>query len=324
MQDKTSLQNKLLELKAELHKLNVEVSAKKLCCNGTFGKLGSMFSAFYSPDLMLAVTMTGQLNLLSLIYYIEFNPEIKVVSANTDGITVYYPKRLRERILKAIEANAKRTGFEYEETPYRTIAYKDVNSYIAVTTSGKVKRKGLYSSPSLMKNPTMTVCSDMAAEYLKTGTHPAVEIDKHTNIGDFVAIRAVKGGGVVYAKTIEVDDWVCTKDLGTKDNEWMRQAWLDQGLIKAPVKRKSRPAPVQVGVDGVPFGRVARWYMSTKGRPINYIGSGNKVPKTDGAMLCMTLPDGLPDDLDRDWYVNETLRILADIGVDVAKTDVTV
>ena len=66
---------------------------------------------------MLAVTLTGQLNLLTLIYDLEFNPSVKVLSANTDGIMVQYPPKYRSRIENIIKANADRTGFEYEETP---------------------------------------------------------------------------------------------------------------------------------------------------------------------------------------------------------------
>ena len=100
----------------------------------------------------------------------------------------------------------------------------------------------------------------------------------------------------------------------------MRQAWLDSGEQRAPVKRKSRPAPVKVGVGGVNVGRVARWYMKAGSTtPINYVGSGNRVPKTDGAKVCMTLPDALPDDIDLDWYVNEAVSILGDLGVDTSK-----
>lgn len=49
--------------------------------------------------------------------------------------------------------------------------------------------------------------------------------------------------------------------------------------------------------------------------PITYVESGNKVPKTEGAKLCMTLPKGLPKDLDRQWYIDEAYRILADLGI---------
>lgn len=313
MHDKIFLQNKLLALKSEYKKLKVEVATKKLLCNGTFGKLGSPYSSFYSPDLMLAVTITGQLHLLSLIYSLEFHPEVRVLSANTDGIMVQYPIRYREKLLRRVAANAERTGFEYEETQYKSVSMKDVNNYLAITTDGKVKRKGLYASTSLMKNPTNMVCSNMAVDYLKDGVHPSVAIEKYTDIRDFVSIRVVKGGGIVYDAVEEVDDWV-----QVADREWRRQEWLDTGSTRASVKRKSRPNPVEVGVGGTKFGRIARWYMTTEpGLPINYAASGSKVPKTDGAKLCMTLPDELPADLDKQWYVNETISMLADMGVTV-------
>jgi hypothetical protein len=54
--------------------------------------------------------------------------------------------------------------------------------------------------------------------------------------------------------------------------------------------------------------------------PINYVGSGNKVPKTEGAKLCMALPPELPADLDLDWYVAETISMLGDMGVVVDET----
>jgi hypothetical protein len=57
--------------------------------------------------------------------------------------------------------------------------------------------------------------------------------------------------------------------------------------------------------------------MTTKSLlPITYQGSGNQVPKTIGSHLCMTLPESLPKDLDLDWYIQETLSMLKDMGVD--------
>lgn len=161
----------------------------------------------------------------------------------------------------------------------------------------------------------------MALDYLKDGVLPEVSIENYTDIRDFVAIRNVKGGGIQFDRFEEVDDWICVKDLGTKDNEWRRPDWEDGRVVK----RKSRPAPVQVGVGGQFFGRIARWYMQKDGvMPISYVGSGNRVPKTDGAKLCMTLPEALPADLDKDWYIRETYDMLADMGVKVANETASV
>ena len=238
----------------------------KIALNGTFGKLGSPYSAFYAPDLLLAVTITGQLNLFCMIEALTRHKGVEILSANTDGIMVGYPKKLREKVLAEIAANTKRTGFGWEETPYVKIAMKDVNNYLAITVDGKVKAKGLYAPYGVlqMKNPTFQVCSDAAADYLLKGTSPERYIARQKRIEKFLSVRTVNGGG-------------------------------EQ--------------------NGVPFGRLARWYMTTDELPpLRYLSNGNKVPKSDGGRLCLELPATLPLDLDKHWYVKETYQILHDIG----------
>lgn len=312
----------------------------KIVLNGTFGKLGSIFCSFYAPALMLAVTITGQLNLLCLIYELTKIKGVTVESANTDGIMVAYPLNKREEVLKRIQLNAKRTQFEYEETPYEQVAMKDVNNYFAVPSPSlaavidrvsitsalnkklDVKRKGLYAEAGVHenKNPTMQVSSDAVAAYLSQGYEIEDWIRAEKDIRKFVEIRGVKGGGVQHEYEVEVDDWVLTNDLGTAKNEWYRQAWLDKGwepdVQRASTKRKSRPNPVTEGRGGKPFGRVARWYMTKEVLPsITYVESGNQVAGTAGSRLCMQLPDKLPKDLNINWYIEEAYRILDDCGV---------
>jgi hypothetical protein len=63
------------------------------------------------------------------------------------------------------------------------------------------------------------------------------------------------------------------------------------------------------------LGKVVRWYQSTASdEPLTYRNNGNKVPKTDGAMPCMILPDTIPEDLDKLWYVKESCLIARDLG----------
>lgn len=310
----------------------------KIVLNGTFGKLGSIFCSFYAPELMLATTITGQLNLLCLIYELEKIKGVVVRSANTDGIMISYPKTKRSAVIKVIQANAKQTGFEYEETPYSKVGIRDVNNYVAVTAErefvivppkGKVevlkpkpseaKRKGAYAKAGVMENvsPTFQVCANACAEYLMHGTPVEDTIDDCKDMLDFLSIRGVAGGGVQHIYEVEVDDWVLTKDVGSAKNEWMRQKWLDNpDNERKPTKRKSRPAPAIEGRGGVPFGRVARWYMTTEEMPaITYVGSGNAVAGTKGGKLCLTLPKQLPGDLDVEWYINEAHDMLSKLGI---------
>jgi DNA polymerase elongation subunit (family B) len=278
----------------------------KIALNGLFGKLGNWYSAFYSPDLLLAITITGQLNLLTLIDDLVKTRGIEVVSANTDGIMVRYKASLRDKMLKIVAAHGKKTGFEYEETRYRKVAIANVNNYIAVKLDGGLKLKGLFAKAGVleMKNPTAEVCSQAAAQYLVDGTLPEVYIAREKDIRQFVTIRGVsKPGGVQHTHSRMIDEWV----------EVEPRVWQYKDKI---VKRKSRPPAVEEYYGGVPFGRVARWYMTTaKLPPIQRVDNGYLVAKTEGARLCMTLPDELPSDLNTAWYINETYGMLKNMGV---------
>jgi len=223
---------------------------------------------------------------------------------------------MRDKMLATIARQGKRTGFEYEETRYRKVAIKDVNNYIAIKLDpeAKPKRKGLYAEAGVieMKNPTMEVCSDAAAAYLKDGVAPEITIRSETDIRKFVEIREINttGGGVQHKTSMLVDDWI-----EIADRQWVREAW-EPG--HTTVKRKSRPTPAVVGVGGTPFGRVARWYMSTHSLvPITQVNNGNLVAGTRGGRLCLMLPDTLPSDLNYDWYIKETYSMLNDMGVQI-------
>lgn len=284
----------------------IAANSLKISLNGLFGKLGSKYCAFYSPDLLLAVTITGQLNLLCIIEALSKHRSIGVLSANTDGVTIGYPPNMRTKVTEAIEENAKRTGFEYKETRYSKLAMKDVNNYIAIKLDGKVKTKGLYADEGLMKNPTMPICSHAAVAYLKDGTPPEKFIRKEKKLEPFLSIRNVKGGCIQHQKIKFVDDWYET------DEGWKAE---DDDTIPLQ-KRKSRPAPRPVEYGGTLLGRVARWYYTTTTLPpLRYVINGNMVPKTEGARECLRLPEKFPQDLDYQRYIDETYQILRDIGL---------
>lgn len=70
--------------------------------------------------------------------------------------------------------------------------------------------------------------------------------------------------------------------------------------------------------DGVYLGKAIRWYYA-KDAPgeIVYAKSGNKVPKSDGALGLMQLPDQLPENVDFDRYIVEAYEMLAETGYPV-------
>jgi hypothetical protein len=68
--------------------------------------------------------------------------------------------------------------------------------------------------------------------------------------------------------------------------------------------------------EGKLVGKAVRWYYSKwELDSLYYLTNGNKVPRSDGAIPLMTLPDELPEDLDYDWYIAEANKFLNEIGV---------
>jgi hypothetical protein len=165
----------------------------KISLNGTFGKLASRYSVLYSPDLMLAVTLTGQFTLLMLIEWLERAGAL-TLSANTDGIAIRYTKEKKELVEKVVSKFSEVSGFSFEYTPYRALAVKDVNNYIAVKPDRKLKVKGIYAPLSLKKNPTAQVSSDAVGVWLADGT-PFEDTIRSAPFTDFISARNVTGGG---------------------------------------------------------------------------------------------------------------------------------
>lgn len=162
------------ELKASREPFKVEAEGLKISANGAmFGKLGSEYSFLYGPDILFAITMGGQLSIIMLIEMFE-RAGIPVMSGNTDGVLVRCPRALLGRLDEIVKTWESVTGIEIERNEYKSIYNSSVNSYFAVKSNGKIKRKGPAANPwgegdkrgMLSKNPQMTICSDAVADYI--------------------------------------------------------------------------------------------------------------------------------------------------------------
>ena len=237
--------------------------ALKIVLNGTFGKLGSMYSMMYAPDQMIAVTLTGQIALLMLIESFDVSG-FEVVSANTDGVVTLVPDYRRDLFEALVAAWEMTTGFNTEETEYAHLYSKDVNNYIAIKPTGEQKLKGLYAPLGLSKNATNEVCVKAVLDYLANNVPLQNTIYACTDIRQFLTIRQVKGGAI-YGESY--------------------------------------------------LGKAVRWYYAAgETRHIAYKTNGNKVARSEGTRPLMELPDGIPADIDYQWYINEAMSILGDVG----------
>lgn len=180
---------------AKRNKNTVEADVLKIVLNGSYGKFGSRFSSLYSPELLLQTTLTGQLSLLMLIESLEFN-DVKVVSANTDGIVTYYRAEESEKVQRLLLEWTAQTTYNLEQTDYRLVASRDVNSYLAVKTDGKTKGRGCFADPSLSKNPDGQIIYESVIAKIATGAPIPRTIKNCTDITKFVTVRTVNGGAV--------------------------------------------------------------------------------------------------------------------------------
>lgn len=195
METREQIENRIAQLEEEISYHKSTSDTLKISINGSFGKLGSKWSALYAPDLLIQTTITGQLALLMLIERLEADG-ISVVSANTDGVVIYANKNKLETLRNVCFDWMLDTSYELEETHYRSIASRDVNNYVAVTTDGKAKRKGAFASGGLAKNPDCNIVYTSVANFLSSGTPIEDTITECDDVTQFVTVRRVTGGAM--------------------------------------------------------------------------------------------------------------------------------
>lgn len=167
----------------------------KIILNGSFGKLGSVYSCLFAPHLLIGVTLTGQLSLLMLIEDILLNG-FELISANTDGITVKGKKSKREELEQLLVNWEKTTSGELDRTDYKAIYNESVNSYIAILDKG-IKRKGTYAVAGISKNPVTTICNEAVINYITNNVPVETTIlDNKHDITKFLVVRKAIGGGM--------------------------------------------------------------------------------------------------------------------------------
>ena len=177
----------------------IEADMLKITINGSFGKFGSKWSALYAPDLLIQVTLTGQLSLLMMIEDLEL-AGVEICSANTDGVVMKFPRIMEDAVLRVVKTWEEKTGFETEESEYSAIFSRDVNNYIAIKPDGKTKTKGAFTIPEgifkFHKNPTNEICVEAVIAWLTKGKSISDTIRTCRDLRKFLTVRKVKGGAV--------------------------------------------------------------------------------------------------------------------------------
>lgn len=322
----------------------VVADSLKIVVNGSFGKFGSKYSILYAPDLLIQTTITGQLCLMMLIERLELRG-IQVLSANTDGIVIKVPRNRHAEFDAIVAQWEHETSFITEETRYMGLYSRDVNNYFAIkqkevkNADGSIswiekpdgtKNKGAYANPwasrknladRLHKNPTNTICVEAVEQFLTKGIPIDHTVRACNDITKFVTVRSVKGGAVKVWDRIEPehnDRISLIKSAGYNlfaEDAWLMKGETDRHVVSTEAAYKTALDRLSVPGRTDYVGKTVRWYYG-KNVPgeLVYASNGNKVPKSDGAVPLLEIDSQFPENIDHDWYIQESVRILEDVG----------
>ena len=179
---------KRLELKPQAksdRRIKGIVGALKLAVNSVYGKSSDMNSWIYDRQLTMFTTITGEFSLMMLIEKYELN-DIRVISANTDGVTVKVRKDLIPKMHEINDWWCDATQYVLERTDYTKILFSTVNDYLAIMPDGYVKKKGDFLTDfELHKNKSGRIVPIALEQYYVHGTPVKETIQNHKNIYDF-------------------------------------------------------------------------------------------------------------------------------------------
>jgi len=293
----TEFRDRRLKIKYTDKKLSAML---KIFLNGSYGKLNSIYSILYAPHLMLDTTLTGQLSLLMVIEALT-NANIKVISANTDGVE-YIDNTNKGK--KIIDKLGKKMNLGWEHAEYSALYSRDVNSYVAVYDD-YVKAKGFYGEPSLSKNPEHPIVTEAIRTFLLTGKPMEETIRECKDMWKFCTSRQVTGGALwspkKYPDTDEYEAYIAkvpfkqNKALEKRNDDYKKTFILAEANVWF-------------------VGKVVRFYYAINGNPMFYKKSGNRVPKTEGCRPMMKLKKKIPKDLDYDKYISLANQYLKELG----------
>jgi hypothetical protein len=170
--------------------------ALKIVLNATFGKLNDRWSPIRSTSNAFKVTLNGQFFILMLMEALHA-AGFEVLSANTDGVTLRGTKlACGDPLARIVAAWEAKTGLNLERTDYASLYRRDVNAYVAVSTSGKVKTKGPFNPESGKGDGS--IIRDAAVAYLVHGTDPAETVAQCQDVASFLFYQRAKNGGDLY------------------------------------------------------------------------------------------------------------------------------
>lgn len=199
-------------------KKTAENAAYKEALNASYGNSNNKYSVLFDSFYTMATTINGQLMLCMLVEQLIKTPGLRMIQANTDGVTFYCPVQHIEHTRALCRWWETYTLLELEEALYSRMWVRDVNSYISEYESGALKRIGAYAHERMDQNPgtrelpyhkdsSSLVVQKAAEAFLVHGTDIATFITNHADNYDFMLRAKVPRASKLVMRYPEFDNW---------------------------------------------------------------------------------------------------------------------
>lgn len=266
----------LLQERKKFKKGTANNKALKLSLNGSWGDSGNKYGIFYDIAFMLSVSINGQLLLCKLAEALFNVPDLEIIQANTDGLTVRFPRRHRPLVDEICQWWEVCTQLDLEYVNYNGIWIRDVNNYVARSEAGKMKMKGAY------------VYRKSDLEWHKNWSKLVVPRAAVANMIDGIDIRMFMHE---YAK---VDPW----------SFFLRVKVNRKDALEYDGREVQRLSRYYVSTSGA---KLIKIMPPLPGKPDD---RRNEVQKNQLVTLANTYDGGPLKDINYDWYVKEAMKLV--------------
>ena len=231
-----------------------KANALKLVVNTVYGAMLNKFNDLADRRAGRSVCISNQLAMTQLIVMLgQRCATIDFVNINTDGIMFTIDKTEDALAAQIVEEWSQVTRFEMERDDFARVYQKDVNNYIGILTSGKMKTKGgfvsLYNGGSFKTNSEVII-DKAVVEKLVNGTPVEETIRKAENIFDFQRIEKTGGtyeGSYQYINGERVKIQNVNRIYAVKNPIYgriVKGKWITEKRKKDKETGKMVPAPV--------------------------------------------------------------------------------
>jgi hypothetical protein len=322
------------------HKKGTAINAMlKLALNGVYGDSNNVFSPFYDPKFMMAITINGQLLLLMLAEQLMTIPNLVMIQANTDGVTVKCPNESIQLMKGICKWWEDLTKLDLESAVYSKMFINNVNTYIGVYEDGSTKRLKSYCHewrPSAGKardldwhqNMSGLVIAMAAEAHLVKGTSVEQFIYNHSDPFDFMIRAKVPRSNRLLLDGVEIQGTsrVCvtltggalTKTAPVKEGcevgQWKRKNGVSDGqyttVMEEIIDHLSQPDPAIHDTTGRPWDE----RINTK--------NGSKYNVSEGAIQgfagvnaseCNDVDDFDWANLNHQYYIDEVYKLVSPV-----------